>query len=149
MSTIKTRLTADMKTAMKSGDKSRLTTIRMLIAAIKQREIDERREVSDDEAMAILTKQAKQRRESIAQYESAGRDDLKAVEEAELAIIETYLPQPLSPEEIEAAVAEIIAAEQATDLSQMGAVMKAARERLTGRADMAAVSQAVRSRLSA
>lgn len=149
MSTIKTRLTADMKTAMKSGEKSRLTTIRMLIAAIKQREIDERREVSDDEAMAILTKQAKQRRESIAQYESAGRDDLKSVEEAELAIIETYLPQPLSPEEIEAAVAEIIAAEQATGLSQMGAVMKAARERLAGRADMAAVSQAVRSRLSA
>ncbi|RRQ20363.1 GatB/YqeY domain-containing protein [Guyparkeria sp. SCN-R1] len=149
MSTIKARLTADMKTAMKSGDKPRLATIRMLIAAIKQREIDERREVSEDEAMAILTKQAKQRRESIAQYESAGRDDLKAVEEAELAIIETYLPQPLSPEEIEAAVAEIIAAEQATDLSQMGAVMKTARERLAGRADMAAVSQAVRSRLSA
>ncbi|WP_322521857.1 GatB/YqeY domain-containing protein [Guyparkeria halophila] len=149
MSTIKARLTADMKTAMKSGAKSRLATIRMLIAAIKQREIDERREVSEDEAMAILTKQAKQRRESIAQYESAGRDDLKAIEEAELAIIETYLPQPLSPEEIEAAVAEIIAAEQATDLSQMGAVMKTARERLAGRADMAAVSQAVRSRLSA
>lgn len=149
MSTIKARLTADMKTAMKSGAKPRLATIRMLIAAIKQREIDERREVSEDEAMAILTKQAKQRRESIAQYESAGRDDLKAIEEAELAIIETYLPQPLSPEEIEAAVAEIIAAEQATDLSQMGAVMKTARERLAGRADMAAVSQAVRSRLSA
>ncbi len=149
MSTIKARLTADMKSAMKSREKSRLTTIRMLIAAIKQREIDERREVSENEAMAILTKQAKQRRESIAQYESAGRDDLKSVEEAELAIIETYLPQPLSPEEIEAAVAEIIAAEQATDLSQMGAVMKTARERLAGRADMAAVSQAVRSRLSA
>ncbi len=149
MSTIKARLTADMKSAMKSREKSRLTTIRMLIAAIKQREIDERREVSEDEAMAILTKQAKQRRESIAQYESAGRDDLKSVEEAELAIIETYLPQPLSPEEIEAAVAEIIAAEQATDMSQMGAVMKTARERLAGRADMAAVSQAVRSRLSA
>jgi len=149
MSTIKARLTADMKMAMKSGEKSRLATIRMLIAAIKQREIDERREVSEDEAMAILTKQAKQRRESIAQYESAGRDDLKAVEEAELTIIETYLPQPLSPEEIEASVAEIIAAEQATDMSQMGAVMKTARERLAGRADMAAVSQAVRSRLSA
>ncbi|MFW6021303.1 MAG: GatB/YqeY domain-containing protein [Guyparkeria sp.] len=149
MSTIKARLTADMKTAMKGGEKSRLATIRMLIAAIKQREIDERREVSEDEAMAILTKQAKQRRESIAQYASAGRDDLKAVEEAELAVIETYLPQPLSPEEIEAAVAEIIAAEQATDLSHMGAVMKTARERLAGRADMAAVSQAVRSRLSA
>jgi len=146
---MKARLTADMKLAMKSREKSRLATIRMLIAAIKQREIDERREVSEDEAMAILTKQAKQRRESIAQYESAGRDDLKAVEEAELAIIETYLPQPLSAEEIEAAVAEIIAAEQATDLSQMGAVMKTARERLAGRADMAAVSQAVRSRLSA
>ncbi len=149
MSTIKARLTADMKTAMKSGDKPRLATIRMLIAAIKQREIDERLEVSGDEAMAILTKQAKQRRESIAQYESAGRDDLKTVEEAELAIIETYLPQPLSPEEIEAAVAEIIAAEQATEMNQMGAVMKTARERLAGRADMAAVSQAVRSRLSA
>ena len=83
MDTIKARLTADMKTAMKAGDKPRLATIRMLIAAIKQREIDERREVSDDETMAILTKQAKQRRESIAQYESAGRDDLKAVEEAD------------------------------------------------------------------
>lgn len=149
MSTIKARLTDDMKSAMKAGEKSRLATIRMLISAIKQREIDERREASEDEAMAILTKQAKQRRESIAQYESAGRDDLKAVEEAELAIIETYLPQPLSPEEIEAAVGEIIAAEQATDLSQMGAVMKAARERLAGRADMAVVSQVVRSRLSA
>jgi len=149
MSTIKARLTADMKTAMKGGEKSRLATIRMLISAIKQREIDERRDVSDDEAMAILTKQAKQRRESIAQYESAGRDDLKAVEEAELAIIETYLPQPLSDEEIEATVADIIAAEQASDLSQMGAVMKAARERLAGRADMAVVSQAVRNRLSA
>jgi len=149
MSTIKARLTDDMKSAMKAGEKSRLATIRMLISAIKQREIDERREASDDEAMAILTKQAKQRRESIAQYESAGRDDLKAVEEAELAIIETYLPQPLSPEEIEAAVDEIIAAEQATDLSQMGTVMKAARERLAGRADMAVVSQVVRNRLSA
>ncbi|MCL7745327.1 GatB/YqeY domain-containing protein [Guyparkeria hydrothermalis] len=149
MSTIKARLTADMKTAMKGGEKSRLATIRMLISAIKQREIDERRDVSDDEAMAILTKQAKQRRESIAQYESAGREDLKAVEEAELAIIETYLPQPLSAEEIEAAVADIIAAEQATDLSQMGAVMKAARERLAGRADMSVVSQVVRNRLSA
>ena len=149
MSTIKARLTADMKAAMKGGEKSRLATIRMLISAIKQREIDERRDVSDDEAMAILTKQAKQRRESIAQYESAGRDDLKAVEEAELAIIETYLPQPLSAEEIEAAVADIIAAEQASDLSQMGAVMKAARERLAGRADMALVSQVVRNRLSA
>ena len=149
MSTIKARLTADMKTAMKGGEKSRLATIRMLISAIKQREIDERRDVSDDEAMAILTKQAKQRRESIAQYASAGRDDLKAAEEAELAIIETYLPQPLSDEEIEAAVAELIAAEQASDLSQMGAVMKAARERLAGRADMAVVSQVVRNRLSA
>lgn len=149
MSTIKAGLTADMKAAMKAGEKSRLATIRMLISAIKQREIDERRDVSDDEAMAILTKQAKQRRESIAQYQSAGRDDLKAVEEAELAIIETYLPQPLSAEEIEAAVADIIAAEQASDLSQMGAVMKAARERLAGRADMALVSQVVRNRLSA
>ncbi len=149
MSTIKAQLTADMKTAMKSGDKSGLTTIRMLIAAIKQKEIDDRREITDDEAMAILTKQAKQRRESIAQYDSADRDDLKAVEEAELEIIETYLPQPLSPEEIQAVVAEIIESEQATDLSQMGAVMKVARERLNGRADMAAVSQAVRGRLSA
>lgn len=149
MSTIKTRLTADMKSAMKGGEKARLATIRMLISAIKQREIDDRRDISDDEAMAILTKQAKQRRESIAQYESAGRDDLKAVEEAELAIIETYLPQPLSAEEIESAVADIIAAEQASDLSQMGAVMKAARERLAGRADMAIVSQVVRNRLSA
>lgn len=149
MSTIKAQLTADMKTAMKSGDKSRLTTIRMLIAAIKQKEVDDRREITDDEAMAILAKQAKQRRESIAQYESAGRDDLKAVEEAELEIIETYLPQPLSAEEIQAVVAEIIESEQATDLSQMGAVMKVARERLNGRADMAVVSQAVRSRLSA
>ena len=149
MSTIKWRLTADMKAAMKAGEKSRLTTIRMLLAAIKQQEIDERRELSEDEALGILTKQAKQRRESIAQYESAGRDDLKAVEEAELEIIETYLPKQLSPEEIEAAVAEIIRSEQATEMSQMGAVMKVARERLAGRADMAAVSKAVRDKLSA
>ncbi|MFP4639040.1 MAG: GatB/YqeY domain-containing protein [Guyparkeria sp.] len=149
MSTIKSRLTADMKAAMKAGEKSRLTTIRMLLAAIKRQEIDERRELSEDEALGILTKQAKQRRESIAQYESAGRDDLKAVEEAELEIIETYLPKQLSPEEIEAAVAEIIRSEQATEMSQMGAVMKVARERLAGRADMAAVSKAVRDKLSA
>ncbi len=149
MSTIKSRLTADMKAAMKAGEKSRLATIRMLLAAIKQLEVDERREPSDDEVLGILTKQAKQRRESMAQYESAGRDDLKAVEEAELEIIETYLPKQLSPEEIEAAVAEIIRSEQATEMSQMGAVMKVARERLAGRADMAAVSKAVRDKLSA
>ncbi|WP_372591813.1 GatB/YqeY domain-containing protein [Guyparkeria sp.] len=149
MSTIKSRLTADMKAAMKGGEKSRLATIRMLLAAIKQREIDDRRELSEDEALGILTKQAKQRRESIAQYESAGRDDLKAVEEAELEIIETYLPKQLSSEEIEAAVAEIIRSEQATEMSQMGGVMKIARERLAGKADMAAVSKAVRDNLSA
>ncbi|MFO7581243.1 GatB/YqeY domain-containing protein [Guyparkeria sp.] len=149
MSTIKSRLTADMKAAMKGGEKSRLATIRMLLAAIKQREIDDRRELSEDEALGILTKQAKQRRESIAQYESAGRDDLKAVEEAELEIIETYLPKQLSPEVIEAAIAEIIRSEQATEMSQMGGVMKIARERLAGKADMAAVSKAVRDNLSA
>lgn len=149
MSTIKTRLTADMKAAMKSGEKSRLATIRMLISAIQQKEIDARREISDDEAMTILTQQAKQRRESIAQYEAAGRDDLEAIERADLEIIETYLPQQLSAEEIEAIVAEIVAAEKATDLSQMGAVMKAARQRLAGRADMAVVSQIVRNHLSA
>lgn len=149
MSTIKSQLTADMKAAMKDGDRSRLATIRMLLAAIKQQEIDERRELSDDEALAILTKQAKQRRESIAQYESAGRDDLKAVEQADLDVIETYLPRQLSPEEIEAEVADIIQSEQATGMGDMGAVMKVARERLAGRADMGAVSKAVRDRLSA
>jgi len=149
MSTIKSRLTADMKTAMKGGDKSRLATIRMLLAAIKQQEIDEQRDLSEDEALALLTKQAKQRRESIAQYESAGRDDLKAVEQADLEVIETYLPRQLSPEEIEAEVAEIIQSEQATGMRDMGVVMKAARERFAGRADMAAVSKIVRDRLSA
>jgi hypothetical protein len=149
MSTIKSRLTADMKAAMKRGDKPRLGTIRMLLAAIQQREIDERRELSDEEALAVLTKQAKQRRESIAQYESAGRDDLVAVEQADLDVIEAYLPRQLSPDEIEAEVADIIRSEQASGMGDMGAVMKVARERLAGRADMGAVSRIVRDRLSA
>jgi uncharacterized protein YqeY len=148
MSTIKARLTADMKEAMRAKDRERLGTLRMLISAIKQREIDERRDVGDDEALAILTKQAKQRRESIAQYEKAGRDDLRAVEEAELSIIGDYLPQPLSPEEIEAAVDAIVTETGADGMRAMGDVMKIARERFAGQADMAAVSQVVRDRLS-
>jgi uncharacterized protein YqeY len=147
-SALKTRLTGDMKAAMKGGDKSRLAVIRMMLAAIKQVEVDERIELDDARVTAVLDKMAKQRRESIAQFEKGGRQDLIDVEQAELAIIQDYLPEALSDAEIEALIADAMQQCGATEIKQMGQVMGLLKPKLQGRADMGKVSQLIRARLS-
>lgn len=149
MSALKARLTDDMKLAMKSGDKSRLGVIRLLLAAIKQKEVDDRVTLSDDDVLAILVKQSKQRRESIDQFKTAGRDDLVEIEQFELQIIETYLPAKLSEVEIRQIITDTIAATGAQGIAQMGAVMNTVRAKVAGRADLATVSQWVKAALSA
>ncbi len=149
MSALKARLTDDMKLAMKSGDKLRLGVIRLLLAAIKQKEVDERITLSDDDVLAILVKQSKQRRESIDQFKTAGRDDLVKTEQFELEVIETYLPAKLSEAEIRQIITDTIAATGAQGVAQMGAVMNAVRAKVAGRADLATVSQWVKAALGA
>jgi len=148
MSELKARLTADMKAAMKSGDKERLAVIRMLLAAIKQKEVDERVELSDADVIAVLNKQAKQRKESIDQFRNAGRNDLADSESFELSIIESYLPQPLSEAELDQLIQTAITEIGATGMAQMGQVMNLVRERAAGRADMALVSARVKAALN-
>jgi uncharacterized protein len=145
---LKTRISEDMKSALRAKDAERLKAIRLLLAAIKQREVDERIELADADVVGVIDKMLKQRRESIAQFERGGREDLAAAERAEIAVLQAYMPQPLSGDEIEALVAEAIRGANATSAKDMGAVMAALRPRLAGRADMAAVSQVVKSRLS-
>ncbi|HQT42440.1 MAG TPA: GatB/YqeY domain-containing protein [Halothiobacillus sp.] len=148
ISPLKARLTDDMKQAMKSGDKQRLGVIRLLLSAIKQKEVDERVTLTDDDIFAILVKQTKQRRESIAQFEAAGRADLVATEQYELQVIETYLPEKLSEAEVQQIIAETIASMGAQGVTQMGAVMNAVRAKVAGRTDLAAVSQWVKAALN-
>ncbi len=140
MSVLKQRITDDMKASMKSGDKSRLGVIRMILAAIKQVEVDERIELSDDRIILVLDKMLKQRRESIKQFNDAGRDDLAAIEEAEVLVIQDFLPQPLTEAEIDAMVAQAIAETGASSIKDMGAVMAVLKPQMQGRADMAVVS---------
>lgn len=149
MSDLKTRLQADINSAMKAGDKARLGVLRLISAAIKQREVDERIELSDADVIGVLDKMSKQRRESISQYESAKRDDLAAVERAELDIIANYLPQALSESEINALIDSAISDTGASSIRDMGKVMGTLKPKLQGRADMAAVSAQIKSRLSA
>jgi uncharacterized protein YqeY len=146
--TLKARITADMKDAMRAHDAARLSTIRLLQAAIKQREVDERIELTDADVLGILDKMVKQRRDSITAFEAGHRADLAAVEAAEIAVLQAYLPQPLTPAEVDALVAEAIAATGATGLPGMGKVMAALKPRLAGRADLGAVSAQVRTRLA-
>jgi uncharacterized protein YqeY len=145
---LKLRINDDMKAAMRAKDAERLRAIRLLLAAMKQREVDERIELSDADIVAIIDKMLKQRRESIAQFEQAGRQDLVAAEQAEVAVLQGYMPQPLSAAEIEALVAEAVAATGAASARDMGAVMTHLRPCLAGRADMAKVSQLVKARLA-
>ncbi|HET7675177.1 MAG TPA: GatB/YqeY domain-containing protein [Gammaproteobacteria bacterium] len=145
---IKDTLTADMKAALKAGDKDALGTVRMALAAVKQREIDDRKTLSDAETIAVLDKMVKQRRESIEQYQSAGRSELAEREQREINVISRYLPQPLTDAEIDSAIDTAIAATGATSMKDMGKVMAALKDPLAGRADMAAVSGKVKSRLS-
>ncbi len=138
-----------MKSSMKSGDKARLGVIRLMLSAIKQVEVDERIELDDARIVATLDKMAKQRRESITQFEAAGRDDLLTIEQDELSIIREYLPAALSEAEIESLVEQSIASTGAASIRDMGKLMGALKPQLQGRADMGKVSQLVKSRLSA
>ena len=148
-STLKPQLTNDMKSSMKSGDKKRLGVVRLMLAAIKQIEVDERLELDDTRILAVLDKMMKQRRESISHYSDAGRDDLVTVEQAEIEIIQEYLPAALSEAEINDLVEQSIAATGAASIQDMGKVMGALKPQLQGRADMGKVSQLIKSRLSA
>ena len=145
---LKERITEDMKTAMRSGDKERLGQIRMLQAAIKQREVDERITLDDTQVMAVLEKMIKQRREAIAQFEAGGRADLAAKEAAEITLLQTYLPEPLSAAELEALVAAAIAETGATTVKDMGKVMGLVKGRAAGRADMGAVGALIKAKLA-
>ncbi|MGH8212910.1 MAG: GatB/YqeY domain-containing protein [Rhodanobacteraceae bacterium] len=148
MSALKTRLTDDMKAAMKSGDKQRLGTIRLVQAAIKQREVDERIQLDDAQVLHVLEKMLKQRRDSMAQYEAAQREDLAAQERYEIGVIESYLPAQLSEGEIDALITSSIADSGATSARDMGKVMALLKERAAGRADFGALSQKVKAKLA-
>ena len=145
---LKQRLTDDMKTAMKAGEKERLGTIRLINAAIKQKEVDERVEMDDTLVLAILEKMMKQRKDSVSQYEGAGREDLAAVERAEMAIIEQYLPAKLGEAEVLAAIDAVIADTGASVPTDMGKVMGAIKAKLAGQADMGEVSKLIKQRLT-
>ena len=143
------QIVADLTSAMKAKDTERLSTLRMVKANLMNRQIEKGSELSDDEVTKALQSLLKQRRDSIEQYEKAGRNELAAKEQSEISVIETYLPQAASPTEIDAAVAEAISESGATSMKDMGAVMKAAMAKLAGKsADGKLVSEAVKSRLS-
>lgn len=146
--TIRERLNNDVKDAMRAKDKNLLTTLRLITAAVKQIEVDERIEVDEERMLVILDKMCKQRKESIAQFEKANRDDLVAQEQFELSILSKYLPEPLSAAEIEKLVQEAITATGATKIPDMGKVMAQLKPNLQGRADMAQVSALIKARLN-
>ena len=144
---LKQQLTDDMKTAMKAGEKDRLGVIRLVNAAIKQREVDERITLDDAQVLAVLEKMLKQRKDSVTQYEAAAREDLAAVERYEIGVIQAYLPAPLSASEIEGIVARAIADSGATSAKDMGKVVGLVKPQLAGRADMGQVSALVKQKL--
>ena len=148
MSDLKARITNDMKVAMKAKDKQAVKAVRMILGAIKQREVDERIELDDAEVLAVIQKMVKQRNDSIAQFKQAGRDDLVAVEEAELDIINTYRPAQLSEAEIASAVDKAIIDSGASSMQDMGKLMGLLKAQLDGKADMGSVSALIRSKLS-
>lgn len=145
---LKQQLTDDMKTAMKAGEKERLGVIRLINAAIKQREVDERIELDDAAVLAVLEKMVKQRKDSITQYEAAKREDLAAVERAEMAVIETYLPAKLGEAEVLAAIQAAIAQTGASGPADMGKLMGVLKPKLAGQADMGQVSALVKKALA-
>lgn len=145
---LKQQLTDDMKTAMRGGDKARLAVIRLVLAAVKQREVDERIELDDAQTLAVLEKMLKQRRDSVAQYAAAGREDLADVERAEMAVIEAYLPAKLSEAEVDALIEAAVAETGASSPRDMGKVVAAVKDKAAGRADMAAVSARIKARLA-
>ena len=148
MSKLKQLITDDMKLAMKAQDKPALKAIRMILGAIKQKEIDERIELDDNQVMTVIQKMVKQRKDSISQFSDAGRTDLVEVEEAELLIINKYMPKQLSQNEIEAAVVKAISDTGADSMKDMGKLMGILKGQLDGKADMGQVSQLIKSKLS-
>lgn len=145
--TLKARITEDMKTAMRAHDAPRLSTVRMLLAAIKQREVDERIELTDADVLSVIDKMIKQRKDSITQFEAGRRADLADVERAEVVVLAAYMPAQLSDAEIDAEIASAMAATGASGMAGMGKVMAILKPKLAGRADLSAVSAKVRSKL--
>jgi uncharacterized protein YqeY len=145
---LKERITEDMKAAMRAGEKDRLGTIRLVLAAIKQREVDERISLDDTQVLAVLEKMVKQRKEAITQFDSGGRADLVAKEQAEIGVLQQYLPAQMSAAEIDALIASAIGATGATSIKDMGKVMGMVKAQAQGRADMGAVSARIKQKLS-
>ena len=146
--TTRTCILDDIKVAMKAKDKERLATLRLVSAAIKQREVDERQELDDEATLSVLEKMLKQRKESITQYKEAGRDDLLAQEEAEVTIIREYMPAALPMEQIEPMIKQCIDESGASSIKDMGKVMNSLRPKIQGKADMGEVSAMVKTLLS-
>jgi uncharacterized protein YqeY len=146
--TLKARITDDMKAAMKAKDAQRLGTVRLALAAIKQREVDERKDLSDADVLAVLEKMIKQRRDSIQQYTAGNRKDLADQEQFEIDVLSAYLPQQATESEVDAVIAEAIAATGAKGVADMGKVMGQVKAKLAGRADMGQVSARVKARLA-
>jgi uncharacterized protein YqeY len=146
---LKGQITQDMKAAMKAGDKDRLKVVRLMLAAIKQMEVDQRVELDDAAVLTVLTKMVKQRRDSIVQFEKGNREDLVKIERDEITVLEDYLPQQLNADELAAMVDEVILATGAEGMRDMGKVMGQIKQKTAGRADMGAVSATVKERLNA
>jgi uncharacterized protein YqeY len=146
---LKGQITEDMKSAMKAGEKDRLKVVRLILAAIKQVEVDTREELDDTAVLAVITKMVKQRRDSVEQFENGKREDLAAIERAEIVVLEGYLPEQLSGDEIAALVDEVIQSTGATSIRDMGKVMGQIKAKAAGRADMGAVSAVIKDRLNA
>jgi uncharacterized protein YqeY len=146
---LKNQIKEDMKSAMKAGEKDRLKVVRLIMAAVKQVEVDTRTELDDAGVLGVLEKMVKQRRDSVEQFEKGGREDLAAIERAEIEVIQAYLPEQLSADEIAALVDEVIAATGAESIRDMGKVMGQIKAKAAGRADMGAVGAIVKERLNA
>jgi uncharacterized protein YqeY len=144
---LRERITEDMKSAMRAGDKERLGTIRLALAAIKQREVDERITLDDPQVLSVLEKMIKQRREAITQFASGGRADLVSKETAEIGVLQAYLPAQMNAAEIDALITEAIAATGASSIKDMGKVMAAVKPKAQGRADLGAVSARIKQKL--
>jgi uncharacterized protein YqeY len=147
MSSLKDRITEDMKAAMKAKDSERLGTIRMITSAIKQREVDERIQLDDSQVLAVVEKMIKMRKESITQFQSGGRDDLVAKEQKEIDLLQGYMPQQLGEAEVEALIAQAIAESGATSIKEMGKAMALLKQKAQGRTDMASASAKLKAKL--
>jgi uncharacterized protein YqeY len=148
LASLKEKITEDMKNAMRSGQKDQLATIRLVLAAIKQREVDERIQLDDTQVLAVLEKMIKQRKESIVQFEAGGRADLVAKEAAEMTLLQAYMPAQMSDAELDALISEAIASTGASSIKDMGKVMGIVKTKAQGRADMGAVGARIKARLS-